>query len=206
MNDGSAVVFYHIFSSRFFYELGVDGFGEKIGWARGFALFFRLAFGGACIGLAFGVGLVTLLFNFNRRLSQEENVIQVTSTITVAYMAFFVSEILAGCSGIIAVLFCGVTVKAFGETLMNDSHLTHDFWEITEHLLNTTLFCLGGAVWGGVHSGKDWIYLLILFAAVILIRFFLVFAFFPITSRMGISQSWREAIFMSYAGLRGAGA
>lgn len=32
MNDGSAVVFYHTFSSRFFYELGIKGFGEAIGW------------------------------------------------------------------------------------------------------------------------------------------------------------------------------
>lgn len=60
LNDGSAVVFYYIFSSRFFFELGVDGFGEDIGWLRGFVIFFRLSFGGAFIGLAFGIGLVTL--------------------------------------------------------------------------------------------------------------------------------------------------
>jgi len=203
MNDGSAVVFYHIFSSRFFYELGIKGFGEAIGWARGFALFFRLAFGGACIGLAFGVGLVTILFNLNRRLSVEENVVQVTSTITVAYLAFYVSEILAGCSGIISVLFCGVTTKAFGETLLNNTALTTDFWHITEHLLNTTLFCLGGAVWGGITSKSDWIYLACLYVAVIMIRVFLVFSFFPLTSRIGISQNWQEALFMSYGGLRG---
>ena len=60
LNDGSAVVFFSIFSSRFFYEMGIDGFGEDIGWSRGFILFFRLSLGGACVGLAFGIGLVTL--------------------------------------------------------------------------------------------------------------------------------------------------
>ena len=60
LNDGAAVVFYHIFSLRFFHELGVEGFGEDIGWFRGFVLFFRLSLGGACIGLFFGIGLVTL--------------------------------------------------------------------------------------------------------------------------------------------------
>ncbi len=166
-------------------------------------MFFRLAFGGACIGLVFGVGLVTILFNLNRRLSVDENVVQVTSTITVAYLAFYVSEILAGCSGIISVLFCGVTTKAFGETLLNNTALTTDFWHITEHLLNTTLFCLGGAVWGGITSKSDWIYLVCLYVAVIMIRVFLVFSFFPFTSRIGISQNWQEALFMSYGGLRG---
>ena len=53
------------------------------------------------------------------RLSGEDNILQVVLTITAAYLAFFISEILAGCSGIIATLFCGVTIKAFGETLMN---------------------------------------------------------------------------------------
>ena len=206
MNDGSGVVFFHIFSSRFFYELGFHGH-EQVGWSRGFALFFRLSFGGACIGLLFGIGLVAILFNLNRRLSKEENVIQVAATIMTAYLSFYVSEILAGCSGIIAVVFCGLTTKAFGEALINDSHLTEDFWHIMEHLLNTTLFALAGAMWGGIidfGGSEDWMYLLILFVAINVIRCVLVLVFFPLTSKLGIGQSWREAAFMSYAGLRGA--
>ena len=68
MNDGSGVVFFHIFSSRFFHQLGFSGF-EDVGWSKGFALFFRLSLGGACIGLLFGIGLLIILFNLNRRLS-----------------------------------------------------------------------------------------------------------------------------------------
>ena len=43
LNDGAAVVFYHIFSLRFFHELGVEGFGEDISWFRGFVLFFSFS-------------------------------------------------------------------------------------------------------------------------------------------------------------------
>eukprot|EP00804_Cyclotella_cryptica_P028004 CCRYP_003873-RA/>CCRYP_003873-RA protein AED:0.08 eAED:0.08 QI:1873/1/0.87/1/0.85/0.75/8/36/800 len=206
MNDGSSVVFFRIFSSRFFYELGFHGF-EQIGWFRGLALFFRLSLGGACIGLLFGIGLVTILFNLNRRLSKDENVLQVTATIMTAYLSFFVSEIMADCSGIIAVVFCGLTTKAFGISFINDSHLTEDFWHIMEHLLNSTLFTLGGAIWGGIINfggREDWLYLLLLYASLYAIRTVLVVIFFPITSNIGIKQNWQEACFMAHAGLRGA--
>jgi len=80
----------------------------------------------------------------------EDSVVQVVLTITAAYLTFFSAEILAGCSGIIAVMFCGLVVKAVGETMINDTELMHHFWEITEYLLNTLLFTLGGTVWGDV--------------------------------------------------------
>ena len=47
-------------------------------------------------------------------------------------------------------------------------------------------------------------YLAVLFVAVLFIRFILVIAFFPITKRIGLGTDWREAMFMSYSGLRGA--
>ena len=58
MNDGSAVVFYNIFSLRFLYEMNIPGVGKDVDWAEGFRMFFRLSLGGACIGVAFGVGLL----------------------------------------------------------------------------------------------------------------------------------------------------
>lgn len=225
LNDGSAVVFYQIFHLRFFYTMGIENFGRDIGWGEGFKLFFRLSLGGMCIGVAFGVGLLCVLFNLNRRLSGEDSVVQVVATISTAYLAFFTSEILAHCSGIIAVVFCGVTVKMLGETFYNDVHLSHHFWEITEYLLNTLLFTLGGCVWGDIMIdvprsfwvssmirlffpeeallftdffvlaphylclvAKGW--LLLLYVFVTAIRFFLVFLFYPLTSRIGIGSSW----------------
>lgn len=196
INDGSAVVFYNIFRDRFFSELGIKGVGEDIGWARGFELFFRLSLGGMCIGLAFGVGTVFLIYKLKRRLSGEDSVVQVVITITVAYLAFFVSEILSHCSGmyygfarrffmpfcpweaaccfyciespshilllfifhsgIIAVVFLGVTVKLLGESMINDKHLMLHFWETIEWLLNTTLFTLAGCEWGHIMSDRQW--------------------------------------------------
>ena len=53
-------------------------------------------------------------------------------------------------------------------------------------------------------KAKDWGYLILLFVLLLVIRAVLMFGVFPINSRIGIGQSWQEACFMSYSGLRGA--
>lgn len=208
LNDGSAYVFFTIFRARFLYDLMVPGFGQNIGWGEGFKLFFKLSLGGVSIGIAFGIVTVLGLYILKHRLSGEDSVVQVVLTISVAYMTYFISD-LSGCSGILGVLFLGLTVKALGENLVNNTHLMSHFWEITEVLLNTLLFTLAGCIFGGmlVDPGQykhDWGYLFVLFLLLQAIRFFLIFAFYPLISVIGIGTSWQEAIFMSYSGLRGA--
>merc|ERR1712127_1060104 len=76
-------------------------------------------------------------------------------------------------------------------------HLTHDFWHITEHLLNTLRFFLARALLGeGIFSDQcghsitftvvSLVWLLVLFLFEIGIHLTLVFLFYPVTSRMGI--------------------
>jgi len=137
LNDGSSVLLFNIFSQRFFYGMHVENFGKDIGWGEGFEMFFRLTFGGALIGLAFGLGTVFMLKFLNRRLSHEENVVQVVLTVAVAYMAYFVAEILCQCSGIISTITCGLTVKVLGITLVHDVSLMLNFWRVLGELLNT---------------------------------------------------------------------
>eukprot|EP00804_Cyclotella_cryptica_P020988 CCRYP_009307-RB/>CCRYP_009307-RB protein AED:0.30 eAED:0.30 QI:298/0.75/0.8/1/0.75/0.6/5/0/529 len=218
LNDGSTVLLFQIFSSLYYYEFGIPHFGDDISWGDGIKIFLRLALGGAAIGLAFGFGTVLLIYLLNRRLSAEENVIQVVSTICSAYLAYFASEILCNSSGIISSLVCGLTVKVLGQTLINDYDLTLHFWQVTGQLLNTLLFALGGLLWGNIVSvnlftttedvysfgAKGCGYLVLLYAYLIGIRFVLVFVLYPLIARIGIGANLSEAVFMSYAGIRGA--
>ena len=214
LNDGSAVVFFSIFAGSFLLELGIEGIGTDVTISSGIEMFFRMALGGACIGVAFGIGLVQILSMFKRRLSQEENVVEVTASIAVAYLCYFVAEVTCGTSGVLATVFCGVTTKAFGQSLVNDPELLDNFWVLVEHLLNSLIFVLGGTVWGtiisqpdnrdGHFSDRDWGYLVILYLLVTIIRYVLFFAVFPITSRIGLKTNWQETFFSCYGGLRGA--
>lgn len=135
-------------------ELG-EGVGDEVNVAEGFSLFFRMSLGGACIGIAFGIVLTAILYNFSRRLDPEENVMQVASTITLAYLCYYVADSVAHTSGVISVVFCGIFTKAFGASFINDKALMENFWVLTEHLLNTLLFALGGTVWGTIISNTD---------------------------------------------------
>ena len=89
LNDGSAYVFFVIFSSLFLAEIGIPGLGEEIDLAQGFAIFFRMALGSAALGLAFGLGLTLILYCLNRRLNVEENVMQVLASIAIAYLTYY---------------------------------------------------------------------------------------------------------------------
>lgn len=214
LNDGSAMVFYMIFSDLFKNEAGIDGFGEQIDLSKGFGIFFRMALGGAAVGIGFGLGLTGLLYFLNRRLSSEDNVFQVTATITMAYIAYYVADQTLAMSGVISVVMTGVTTKALGAGMINNQELMDDFWELVENLLNTALFTLGGVVWGtviananereGMWEGRDWGYLFLLWVMLVAIRFFLVFIFFPVVSRIGLKSCWQEGVFSAWGGLRGA--
>jgi NhaP-type Na+/H+ or K+/H+ antiporter len=212
LNDGSAMVFYTIFSSLFLTELGIKGVGESIDVAGGFALFFRMSLGGAAVGIAFAMGLIFILYVLNRRLTTAENVVQVCSTVTVAYLCYYTSDSVCGASGVIAVLTCGVLTQAFGSAMINDAHMMNAFWELVEQLLNTLLFTLGGLEFGGVISNygervdfwtaSEWGYLILLWVLLHAIRFACVYSFYPVTSRLGLSTNWKECFFLSYGGLR----
>jgi NhaP-type Na+/H+ or K+/H+ antiporter len=212
LNDGSAMVFYTIFSSLFLYEYGIGG--EEIDGGQGVKIFVRMALGGMCIGIAFGLALLIILYILNRKLNAEENVVQVVATITIAYLTFYVAEPVAGTSGVIATIFCGFVTKAFGIDMINDLHMMENFWILVENILNSVLFTLGGLTWGtviantgsreGHWTGQDWGYLILLYVLLTVIRFLLFFGFYPLYSRMGLKSRWQECFFQAYGGLRGA--
>jgi NhaP-type Na+/H+ or K+/H+ antiporter len=100
LNDGSAIVFYSIFSQMFFYELGVEGLGETFTFGSGLAKFVRMSLGGMAIGMLFCLMLWCVLFALNRRLNREESVYQVVATLTAAYLCYYTADVVWGTSGV----------------------------------------------------------------------------------------------------------
>jgi len=76
-----------------------------------------------------------------------------------------------------------------------------------EWVLNTLIFLLAGLIIGSqcikVIKLYDWIYLFVLYFFLMVVRFIVVFASFPLISKIGHKCTVKEAVFMSWAGLRG---
>jgi NhaP-type Na+/H+ or K+/H+ antiporter len=215
LNDGAAIVFFTIFSNLYLTELDMlPEIGEEIDWPAGIKLFIRMAVGGVAAGILFGIVLLTVLRLFTHNLNRNENVVEVASTITTAYLCYYTSDVVWGVSGVIATVTLGLIISYGGRPLINDVGLLEDFWMLVEHLLNTLLFMLGGLVWGtiianqgdrtGTFTGKDWGYLVLLYIILTAIRFALFAICFPVISRIGLKSNWQEMVFQSFSGLRGA--
>eukprot|EP00512_Aurantiochytrium_limacinum_P013562 CAMPEP_0171566434 /NCGR_PEP_ID=MMETSP0961-20121227/563_1 /TAXON_ID=87120 /ORGANISM="Aurantiochytrium limacinum, Strain ATCCMYA-1381" /LENGTH=924 /DNA_ID=CAMNT_0012120165 /DNA_START=307 /DNA_END=3082 /DNA_ORIENTATION=- len=211
INDGSAIVFFTIFSELYLAEQGIEGVGEKYDIPTGIAKFFRMSIGGALVGIAFSIMLNFVMWRLNRKLDQSEMLLQVAATIAFAYMSYFVAEVVCGTSGVLSVLFCGVTTSGFGLTMVHDLVMLNNVWDMIEYLGNTLLFCLGGVVWGmsmvgtsPLFSREAYAYILVLFVFMTLIRIAVLGVFYPVTTRLGMGANFAENVVAWWGGLRGA--
>ena len=213
LNDGSAIVFFLIFKDRFLNELGIPGVGEDVDWGSGILKFLQKSLGAVAVGLISGAGLLVLTMMLNHRFNREENVVEVVATFAVAYVGYYVAEIVCSTSGVIATVTTGLVVRFFVSGIINDAKLLDDFWTMVEHLLNTIIFALGGVVWGSVVADgierqilrpSDLGRLVLLYVFLTVLRGFLFAVFYPVVSRIGLKSSWQEAVFQVHGGLRGA--
>ena len=215
LNDGSAMVFFNVFSQMWFASL--EGSGEDdVSVGQGFALFFQNALGGFCVGVGFAVGLLLILYQLQKRLEPEYDILQACAAVSFSYLSYYVADQLLAMSGVTASVTCAILAKAFGKGRMQDEQGMIHYLSLMEFLLNTLLFALGGVVWGGILVAKindetvtfsateEWAWLLIMYLLVMAIRCIQVASIYPILRRIGLLSNPPEAVFLSFAGMRGA--
>ncbi|KAG7371371.1 cyclic nucleotide-binding protein [Nitzschia inconspicua] len=215
LNDGSSFVFFTIFSQLFYINMGIadEDSPDKITVWDGLLVFVRMSIGGTCVGAGFGAALLLIIWELDRRLEREFDILQVVFGLTAAYLCYFICDQILSMSGVVAVVTYGVIVNHFGRGMINDKKLMESYLVLAEYLLNTLLFTLGGTIWATISfetiesyqiQGVDCAWLLVLYLLVLFIRFIQVGIFYPIVSRIGLKSDWREAVFLAYGGLRGA--
>uniref|UniRef100_A0A2A4JNZ4 Sodium/hydrogen exchanger n=1 Tax=Heliothis virescens TaxID=7102 RepID=A0A2A4JNZ4_HELVI len=198
LNDAVTVVLYHMFEA--YTEMGPSRL-EYTDFLAGLASFLVVAVGGTCIGVVWGfaTGLVT-------RFTHEVRVIEPIFIFVMAYLAYLNAEMFH-MSGILAITFCGITMKNYVEA--NISHKSHTTIKYTMKMLSssseTIIFMfLGVATVNNNHDWNTWFVLLtIVFCSVF--RIIGVYIFSAIANKFRLHKLNRvEKFVMSYGGLRGA--
>ena len=170
-----------------------------------------MSLGAVVVGVLFSFGLLGMIWLLDRKFNHEESIVQVMGSITAAYLCYYTADAVFGTSGVLAVVTMGVITKFYSSSLFNDTDMMEKFWVLAEHMLNTILFTLGGMVWGRIISNEDpehsitmqfqasdYGYFILVWALLILIRYFLIFTFYPAIRRMGLGTNLKECIFMGW--------
>ncbi|MCO5555571.1 hypothetical protein L7F22_009116 [Adiantum nelumboides] len=200
INDGTAIVIF-----RLFLELVL---GESFNAGTVVVYLSRVALGGVALGAAFGlVSVLWLGLVFN------DTVIEITLTLTASYIAYYTAEDEAKVSGVLAVMTVGIFFAVFaraafkGETQQS----MHYFWEMVAYIANTLIFILSGVVIAeyilksrNSIEGQDWGYLALLYIFLQITRVIVVVTLLPGLQYFGYGLTWKEAIILTWAGLRGA--
>ncbi|XP_047515787.1 sodium/hydrogen exchanger 3 isoform X2 [Pieris napi] len=198
LNDAVTVVLYHMFEA--YTEMGPSKL-MYTDFLAGFGSFIVVAFGGTCIGVVWGfaTGLVT-------RFTHEVRVIEPIFIFVMAYLAYLNAEMFH-MSGILAITFCGITMKNYVEA--NISHKSHTTIKYTMKMLSssseTIIFMfLGVATVNNNHVWNTWFVLLtIVFCSVF--RIIGVYILSAVANKFRLHKlKTVEKFVMSYGGLRGA--
>ncbi|XP_057652161.1 sodium/hydrogen exchanger 3 isoform X2 [Diorhabda carinulata] len=198
LNDAVTVVLYHLFES--YTQMGLKNI-LYVDMFSGFLNFWVVAIGGTVIGVIWGMAtsLVT-------KFTNEVRVIEPIFIFVMAYLAYLNAEIFH-MSGILAITFCGITMKNYVEA--NISHKSHTTIKYTMKMLSssseTIIFMfLGVATVNKNHDWNTWFVILtIVFCS--FYRVIGVIIFTAIANRFRLNQlSTVDKFVMSYGGLRGA--
>jgi NhaP-type Na+/H+ or K+/H+ antiporter len=198
LNDGTAIV---VFGSLLAL-LQTQGAGLDVG--DRILSFIWVVSGGVLVGVALASFLSALIARtFNDAL------VEITLTIVIAYGAMFIAEGLLHVSGVMAVVAAGLWMSGPGRTRISPEvgHFLHQFWEVVTYIANTLIFFLVGLVVAAQWPDAQLIDLAIIiaaFAGIMVIRFVVTFAFRPIVALVSDPIGPREAVVVSWGGLRGA--
>jgi Na+/H+ antiporter len=199
VNDGTGLVLYRV-------AVVAVVSGTFSAWDAG-GLFVVTALGGVGVGLAVGF----VVRQVRRRLDNPPA--EITISLMTGYFAFLPAELI-GVSAVLAAVTAGVYLGWHTPELTTSQVRVQGLgvWEIVQYLLNALLFVLVGLQLpiilddlDGFSTGDLLGYAALVAATVIALRFLWVFTVMVIPRWLFRgTQSWRGAVFVSWAGMRGA--
>eukprot|EP01039_Chlorochromonas_danica_P001449 gene1449-1574_t len=202
LNDGSALVLYNLL-----YTL-IKNPSESFTAVDVVVYFVKVIFVSPLLGMAMAAVALFFLIIANRRLKEEDSVIQLAITICCAYLTFFIAEYEVGVSGVISCCAAGVFLAAFASPLILRPEAVHSVWSAFEWIGNTLIFTLAGVLIGSRVMddirGEDIGYVVVVFLLAMVLRVIMIIALYPFLKMLNRSYRFQDASFAIWGGLRGA--
>jgi len=198
LNDAVTVVLYHMFEA--YVDIGVDNI-QVNDVLKGFASFLVVALGGTIVGIIWGyvTGFVT-------RFTNHARILEPLFVFTMAYLSYLNAEIFH-LSGIMAITFCGITMKNYVErNISSKSQTTLKYaMKMLSGSSETIIFMFLGVA--TIHDKHDWNWNFVVLT-IFFCTFFRVIGVIILTA---IANQYRlhklskvDQFVMMYGGLRGA--
>lgn len=200
MNDGTAMVLFTLFFNMVK--------GQTYTAVNITTFFTAAAIGSSILGIGFGLLTVRWLRSANRALKETDVFTQIAITLCCAYLVFFIAQYVLEISGVLACCGAGLMLSWLAPPVILSHETMHAVWGMIEWICNTLIFLLAGLIIG--HSTienvrpTDWLYLFVFYFALMITRLCIICLLYPWLSTTGHKCTWKEALFMSWAGLRGA--
>ncbi|XP_035679249.1 sodium/hydrogen exchanger 2-like [Branchiostoma floridae] len=198
LNDAVTVVLYHMFDA--YNEIGEDNI-IAIDVVAGCASFFIVGLGGVLFGVIFGV-----ITSFTTRFTDHVRVIEPLFVFVFSYLAYLTAEMFH-LSGIMAAVFCGISMKNYVEAnISQKSHTTIKYsMKMLSNMSETVIFMFLGL--STVNSYHDWNTGFVLFTLLFCLVYrgigILVLTWALNRYRM-VKYTKVDQFVMAYGGLRGA--
>ena len=199
LNDGTAIVLFTLF-----YAMVLSTTASSFNLVGVVGEFSFVVLLGLAIGIIFGYLAILLISKvFNNPL------VEISLSVGVAYLVFFVAEHVFHVSGVVALVALALMFSSIGRTKISPevAGFLHHFWEMMAHFANTLIFLLVGVLIIArikLDSIEYWIALIVLYIGITLIRAGSVGMFMPVLSRIGVGITKEKAIVLVWGGLRGA--
>lgn len=199
LNDAAAIAIYSVM-------LGL--LSGQLTWSSGlvFKSFMFLFIGGGLAGYLIGRATCAA-FAWIKGWTAAE----VTLTVAVAYLSYFVAEHFLGVSGVVATVVAGLVIGSTGRTRMspNTIEVLESSWSQFGFWANSLIFLFAAMLIPKLMATIDWDdgwLILVMFIAALVARALAVFGLIPVLTRLvkanHVSGSYKTVIW--WGGLRGA--
>ena len=216
LNDGTAVVVYSIFLKAVIHG-GLSEWldYENQDWGYLVWVTVRMSVLGPLLGIVMGI-ISVMWLELNAGADRDANV-EIICTVATPFLVFYLAETAFDgfqMSGVLAVVAYGlVFASPFGKVRIDPEceHFLHAFWGMVGHLINTVIFSLSGILIVLALTESDtsqfWPdlgYGILSYLAMTAIRGMVMFGVIPMFRGSQYGYDWRDALVITWGGLRGA--